>query len=52
MTRDSLEMTVMMQIQTGMSRVLKDSKDGMNVTRKDMARREASRIVEAEGITF
>lgn len=45
-------MTVMMQIQTGMSNELKDSKDGMNVTRKDMERREASRIVEAEGIAF
>ena len=46
------EMTVMMQMQTGMSNVLKDSKDGMNVTRKDMGRREASRIVGAEGIAF
>lgn len=46
------EMTVMMQIQTGMSSVLKDSKNGMNVTRKDMEKREASRIVGAEGIAF
>lgn len=28
------EMTVTMQIQTGVSNVLKDSKDGMNVTRE------------------
>lgn len=46
------EMTVMMQMQTGMSNVLKDSKDGMNVTRKDMGWRETSRIVGAEGIAF
>lgn len=45
-------MAVVMQMQTGMSNVLKDPKDGINVTRKDMARREASRIVEAEGIAF